>query len=32
MEEGEKEWRRERGSKKPRFERSEMHWDLPIKL
>jgi len=32
MENGEKEWRRERGSKKPRLKRSEMHGDLPIKL
>ena len=32
MEDGEKEWRWERGNKKPRLKRSEMHGDLPIKL
>jgi hypothetical protein len=32
MEDGEKERRWERGSKKPRFKRSEMHGDLPIKV
>jgi hypothetical protein len=32
MEDGEKEGRRERGSKKPRFKRSEMPGNLPIEL
>ena len=32
MEDDEKEWRWERGNKKPRLKRSEMHGDLPIKL